>query len=459
MHHVRLTRRRSLLSIATGIAGSGWLGGVATAAVPPYEAPALQVRSNIVDGFNLPPGSSFNSGTPAIASDGSVAMRLLVVGGTGRGGVWRGPGDGTGGVAFQTAPELLPADVAFAADGSLVFEIFDVFTEGIFRLPPGGGVELLVPPGGPFGLNTFSNPQPAADGDLVVRGGSFGGNRWIRVSGAGGGQQSLVAESDPAIGFLFVPAGDAAGRAIGKVRLGSTGGDQPDEIRRYAGPGDFVTLARDDDADPASPFTSFDNSVGATPDGRAAFIANLVGGGRGVFLAGETGIVTIATTADPLVSDISFFRPAANDAGLVAFRGTDAAGLDAVFVGDGRGLVRLVGEHDLVATDLGPGRIDQNDGSVTFGGSPAIDAAGSVAFAATLTPADDDQIEWGTGVFVARAMPPGDPADVDGDGTVGFGDLLAVLAAFGTAGGPADVDGDGTVGFADLLAVLAAFEG
>jgi hypothetical protein len=118
-----------------------------------------------------------------------------------------------------------------------------------------------------------------------------------------------------------------------------------------------------------------------------------------------------------------------------------------------------VGEHDLVATDLGPGRIDQNDGSVTFGGSPAIDAAGSVAFAATLTPADDDQIEWGTGVFVARAMPPGDPADVDGDGTVGFGDLLAVLAAFGTAGGPADVDGDGTVGFADLLAVLAAFAG
>ena len=65
---------------------------------------------------------------------------------------------------------------------------------------------------------------------------------------------------------------------------------------------------------------------------------------------------------------------------------TDAAGLDAVFVGDGRRLVRLVGEHDLVATDLGTGRIDQNDGSVTFGGSPAIDPAGSVAFAATLSP-------------------------------------------------------------------------
>lgn len=455
-----MTHARVALRPAAAIAAATFgVVAVAAADLPRYEAPALQVRSNIVDGFNLPPGSSFNSGTPAIADDGSVAMRLLVVGGTGRGGVWRGPGDGTGSVAFQTSPELLPADVAFAPDGSLVFEIYDIFTEGIFRLPAGGDAELVVPPGGPFGVNTFSNPQPAAGGDLVVRGGNFGGNRWIRVAGADGAQESLVAESSPGIGFLFVPAGDAAARAIGKVRLGSTGGDQPDEIRRYAGPGDFVTLARDDDVDPASPFTSFDNSVGATPDGRAAFIANLVGGGRGVFLAGEAGIVTIATTADPLVSDISFFRPAANDAGVVAFRGTDAAGLDAVFVGDGRGLVRLVGEHDLVSTDLGLGRIDQNDGSVTFGGSPAIDAAGSVAFSATLTPADDDQVEWGSGVFVARAMPTGDPADVDGDGTVGFGDLLAVLAAFGTAGGPADVDGSGTVDFGDLLAVLAAFEG
>ena len=56
-------------------------------------------------------------------------------------------------------------------------------------------------------------------------------------------------------------------------------------------------------------------------------------------------------------------------------------------------------------------------------------------------------------------MPAGDPADVDGDGTVGFSDLLAVLAAFGTAGGPADVDGSGVVDFGDLLAVLAAFQG
>jgi len=48
-------------------------------------------------------------------------------------------------------------------------------------------------------------------------------------------------------------------------------------------------------------------------------------------------------------------------------------------------------------------------------------------------------------------------ADVDGDGGVGIGDLLDLLAAWGGAGGPADVDDDGVVGIADFLAVLAGW--
>lgn len=461
-HPARSATDASPLIAVVGVLAAATLAHVAHADVPTYAAPSLQLRSNIVDGFNLPPNSTFNSGTPALGDDGSVAMRLIVVGGTGRSGIWRGPGDGTGEVVAQAPPELLTGDAAIAPDGSVIFEIFDVFSEGIFRVAPGGDTpELLVAPGGPFNVDFFSDPRPLAGGGLAFRGGNFGGDRWIRFTpGKGAGtQESFVSENDPGIGFIFVPGADASGRMIGKVRLGSASGSSPDEIRRYDGPGSFDVLAEDADADASSPFSSFDNSVGATPDGRATFNANLVGGGRGVFLAGDDGIVTIATTADPLVSDISFFRPVGNAAGVVAFRGTDGNGLDAIFVGDGTTLVRLVGEHDLIETDLGLGRIDQNDGSVTFGGSPAIDADGSVAFAATLTPADDDQIEWGTGVFVARATPAAEPADINGDGTVDFDDLLAVLAAFGTSDPDADVDGDGTVEFDDLLAVLAAFDG
>lgn len=40
-----------------------------------------------------------------------------------------------------------------------------------------------------------------------------------------------------------------------------------------------------------------------------------------------------------------------------------------------------------------------------FGGGVAINEAGDVSFAATLTPPDDNLIEWGTGAFVAHATP------------------------------------------------------
>ncbi|MCH8153415.1 MAG: hypothetical protein IH830_13710 [Planctomycetes bacterium] len=48
------------------------------------------------------------------------------------------------------------------------------------------------------------------------------------------------------------------------------------------------------------------------------------------------------------------------------------------------------------------------------------------------------------------------PSDLDGDGSVGILDLLALLAAWGTdPGGPPDFDSDGTVGIVDLLTLLA----
>ncbi len=47
--------------------------------------------------------------------------------------------------------------------------------------------------------------------------------------------------------------------------------------------------------------------------------------------------------------------------------------------------------------------------------------------------------------------------DIDRSGAVGVGDLLAVLAAWGSDGGREDLDGSGTVDFGDILVVLAAW--
>ena len=50
------------------------------------------------------------------------------------------------------------------------------------------------------------------------------------------------------------------------------------------------------------------------------------------------------------------------------------------------------------------------------------------------------------------------PADLDANGSVGFSDMLAILAAWGPCPGcPEDVDGNGAVAFADILIVLAAW--
>ncbi|MFK7960676.1 MAG: hypothetical protein AB8G96_09120 [Phycisphaerales bacterium] len=62
----------------------------------------------------------------------------------------------------------------------------------------------------------------------------------------------------------------------------------------------------------------------------------------------------------------------------------------------------------------------------------------------------------------AAAMVPAEAvtcaADIDGSGTVEFGDLLEIISAFGPCVGcPADLDGNGEVDTVDLLTVLAAW--
>ncbi|MHC5114267.1 MAG: hypothetical protein ACYTGP_07555 [Planctomycetota bacterium] len=52
------------------------------------------------------------------------------------------------------------------------------------------------------------------------------------------------------------------------------------------------------------------------------------------------------------------------------------------------------------------------------------------------------------------------PEDVNGDGVVGFGDVLTIIASWGPCGPgdcPGDVNGDGDVGFGDILAVIGGW--
>lgn len=57
--------------------------------------------------------------------------------------------------------------------------------------------------------------------------------------------------------------------------------------------------------------------------------------------------------------------------------------------------------------------------------------------------------------LLAHPKPAACPADLDGDGSIGVGDLLEILAAWGSDAG--DVTGDGMTDVADLLDLLAAW--
>lgn len=100
--------------------------------------------------------------------------------------------------------------------------------------------------------------------------------------------------------------------------------------------------------------------------------------------------------------------------------------------------------------------LEQYDGS---GGGSGIDIGSvgltSVTHVRILGPAR------GFGAIEIDALgdvPPLLPEDVNGDGTVGFADLVAVLGAWGPCTAcPADIDNSGEVDFADILLVLGAW--
>jgi hypothetical protein len=373
----------------------------ARADVPTYSSFELQARTDFLTAFNLPPGSSFNSGTPTINDDAVVAFRLIVVGTTGNAGLWVGSG-GVGSVVYDAPTGPLLSDPSINAAGKVAFEQADFgLSDGVYVYDPvSETTQLTIAPGGIFGIDSFGGPIINGSDVIGFRADQGATNAYFFDDGVT--QTPVAFEGGGGVGFLFVPQFNDASQFAAKVRLGGTANSLPDQIRRYEPNGTFTILAEDDDSNPASPFTGFSNGVGFAEDGRVAFTAQF-SGGEGVYVSDGATITEIASTNDAEVSAIDFFRPVLNGSGVVAFRAFDASGLRVIYAGDGATLRRVVGEHDLVPTDLGTGRIDQHDSSPVFGGSVGINESGDVVFAATLTPPGNNQIEWGTGVFVAYA--------------------------------------------------------
>ena len=374
------------------------------AEIPDYEPADLRARSAFAGAWNLPDSSFFTNSTIALNDAHQVAIKLSVLG-SGQG-IFLDDGT-TAGVAYAAPTDASLSDVDLNDLGTSVFPQTFSAENGIWQDDAGPDPAALRT-NLPLGSTSWGTPQIDDAGVIGWRAGFSGSGQAFVSLAPGRGDLSyhaLEVGLDPMspYSFLFTPSSASGPRIAGKVRLGTagqTGGSQPDQIRLFEADGSSTLIAEDEDSDVASIFQGFDNGVTLTEAGTVAFVSTLTTGIRGVYLSDGATLVEIALESDPEVSEIEFFAPEANSAGLVAFRGRDASGLQAIFVGDGIDLVRLVGEHDLVETDLGTARLDQHDSSPIFGGGIAINELGSVAFAAGVTPPDNDQIEWGSGLFV-----------------------------------------------------------
>jgi hypothetical protein len=453
------------------------LAGLAHAVLPTSFTYQLQVRSNFASNpggsFNIP-GSWFidSNNAPGLNDNNQLAHKIGVTSGDFHA-LWFGA-NGTGGVVHQGPDGSFFSAVTVNNSGDVVFEQRLTSQDGLYRYRNSTGLTAFLT-NRPLGATSWSTPQINNSGIIGYRAAFSGlGNLYVSYNGE---LTPPIHAAEVAVdplspySFIFTPAFNNNRQIAAFVRRGGpgqTGSSQPDEIRIFNADGSSTLIAQDRDANPASNFRSFDNSVALNDNGQVAFMATLFAPAnvRGVFISDGITTTTIALTNGGTITNLEFFAPSLNSSGLVAFRAFDAANKRAIWVGDAASpgtLIRVATEDQLINTDLGEGRIDQNDSSPVFGGGPRINNLGNVAFNAALTPSANNQIEWGTGVYIATAQfppPPPCPGDADGDRDRDFADITAVLANFNLAGAPfipGDADGNGTVEFADITAVLATF--
>jgi hypothetical protein len=443
----------------------GMIVAGAAAQVPTYSTFQLQVRSNLCanepTGYNLPCNVDFNSSTPAINDAGQVSIKIT----TSPQGAWFGS-NGVGSIVCSAPSGAIISDVSINNSGYVVYPQTLSSQNGIyFYNHTGGNCGFLT--NQPIGSNAWGGAMVNDLGQVGYRAGFSGPQAYYSFQPP----SSLIlhAADNSAVpgspySFLFTPRFNNSRQIAALVRLGNpgqTGNSQPDQIRIFNADGTSILIAEDKDSNPASPYNSFDNGIGFSHGGWVAYTATLPGSVRGVFVSNGTITRTIARTDQPEVNSIDFFAPAVNDNGLVAFRGRDGSNLFAIFVGDGKTLRRVIGQFDPIPTDIGMGQIAQHDNSNVFGGSVNINSHGDIVFHCALTPQGNNQVEWGSGVYIAKATPACVPADINCDGVVNVNDLLAVINGWGAcpAKGPCPADiappgGDGVVNVNDLLMVI-----
>jgi hypothetical protein len=383
----------------------------AHAALPDYTQFELQARTNLIQndaGYNLPPGSSFNSISAHIDDQARVSFPVQVVPmpPSSVPGVWFGShGAGT---IVTTGPldVLISSETHHNADGVIVYTLFDTNNvDGIYRYDPIALTATRVSTS-PLFPNSWSNARITGAGAIGYQA-VFSGGRGLASTSGGSLLHAVDQGLDPGSPwtYLYTPTLNNQRVHFAKVAT-SADFTTATEIRSFDSAGTSQRLVANQGTLAGSPIRQFDNGLAVNDLGVVAFVASRASDQRRAVYRSDGVNLTELAVANPAgpITAIEFFRPAINNAGLVVFRATDAGG-QALFVSDGTGVKRVIGRGDALGTDLGPGQIGQNNAAdAVFSGAPAINADGDIAFIAALHPVGNDQVEWGSGVYVAYAV-------------------------------------------------------
>ncbi len=415
--------------IQLGVALLASLPVLASAALPDYGAAEIQARTNLLindEGFNLPPGSSFNSISADIDDDAHVAFRVQLVPDEAnpnqyRPGLWFG-GHGEGGIVWTGG-----VDGSIDNDVRITHPAGANFVEIPLAVGDGGfdnslylyGQNLDDPAGAATPFDTapvipsyYGYPTLGNAGAMSFQANFASGRAYVTIVHDGDdnvvsqfvGDRNVTASSPYT--YLYTPSSNYRLTFAAKVAY-SDDMTSSVEIRLFPNDGESRRILANNVLDPASPWSKFDNSLALDGDSTVAVVATRASDNRRVLVRSD-GVTTVEIAeADSAgtIRDIAFFAPAINDAGVVAFRAKDADG-DAIYIGDGESLKRIAGNGDVVETDLGTAQLGQdNDADPVFSGQPSINARGDVAYVAGVYPEGDRGTEWGSGVFVVYAEP------------------------------------------------------
>jgi MYXO-CTERM domain-containing protein len=418
---------RSLLLPAV-LLGGALAARPAFAELPDYTY-QLQARINLVGNpsgaYNVAPGNLLpGSYHVPLTLDRQLAFRLSITP-EGRRALWWGQ-NGVGSRIYllpDLGEDMLASDPGLNAKGDLAFAVTNSSSNGLYLLNAAdpNRVTLVREP---LGASSWDALDLNEAGQLGFRVSFSGvGRAYARLSPVAGGGftlEYLVKEQgvDPAspLVYLYSPGFNDQGQVAGVADQQSPG-SRIQELRVWSTGGASQRIAASVAVDPASPvyfFASVQPALSNT--GQVAFLGTYRdSGGRNLttlWLWDGAALKVLARNGVDGIKELEVFPPDINDQGLVVFRAFDSAGLRAVWVSDGVTRKRVVSEHDILPSDLGEARVDQETASSpVFGGSPKLNARGDVTFVTGLAPPDNNQEEWGSGIYVAQSSlpPPGSP--------------------------------------------------